>query len=57
MIDRVLEYMDREHANIINNMHIKEKDYRDLGYSTTTFYCKYHDAINEFLDYINADNK
>jgi hypothetical protein len=52
MIDHILEYMNHENASIINNVYIKEKDYRDLGYSTTTFYKKYHAAINEFLEYI-----
>jgi hypothetical protein len=43
--------MNHENANIINNVHIKEKDYRDLGYCTTTFYKKYHAAIMRSVEF------
>jgi hypothetical protein len=52
MIDSVLNYMNRENSSILADLHIRTKDYRELGYSTTTFYKKYKEAISEFLGYL-----
>lgn len=52
-VNIVLDAMKKEHAEILVNIHIKNKSFEEIGYSKTAFYEIYKDAIKEFIQIVD----
>jgi uncharacterized protein YaaR (DUF327 family) len=51
-VNIVLNAMKKEHADLLINIHIKNKSFEEIGYSRTSFYEIYKDAIKEFIQIV-----
>ncbi|MDR1234907.1 MAG: hypothetical protein LBJ97_02360 [Mycoplasmataceae bacterium] len=52
-VELVLHCLTDEDAALIRNACIQRQSFKNLGYSTTTYYCKYRRAAISFLKYFS----
>ena len=51
-VNVVLSAMKKEHADLLVNIHVKNKSFEEIGYSKTSFYEIYKNAIKEFIQIV-----
>lgn len=51
LVDSILESMDKESSELLKEVYIYQRDFKDLYISQSTFYWKHKRAVKEFLDY------
>jgi hypothetical protein len=51
-VNVVLSAMKKEHADLLVNVHVKNKTFEEMGYSRTSFYELYKSAIKEFIQIV-----
>jgi hypothetical protein len=51
-VNIVLNAMKKEYADLLINFHVKHKSFEEMGYSKTSFYFRYKEALKEFIQII-----